>query len=433
MFSARKKPQFTTTDVFPLTDAIMDFDDSASEGIRLSRRELDMRRLPGQRTTLQKWLIVICLLCLYLMVVVVFHALGMVQPSTVYALVAMMGSGLLLFLLAFRSGLNRRLREKRLKFPIVFCALTGMLAVFYLEPVTQIVLTPFAFVALAYGMYRIRRPLAYLLGGYLIAGYAAVVGLHYWEQQNAALLRLELMHLLDLGAAVPAFVFLIGKVQLLHHILHRANRKIKNIQEDAQRDTLLGCYNRRYIVTALEEQQQLADETGIPLCLAVIDLDHFKRINDALGHLGGDEVLRAFARVAQENVRAEDIFGRYGGEEFLLIFPGTALLPALNTCERIRAQVEAQTWKGLPRGRVTVSIGVTQYVPGESVLEFFSRADTATYLAKEGGRNQVVVEEPTRKGDPSVTVQPVPDDGEDSEPAVTVPTPLPSGRRYASG
>jgi len=72
-------------------------------------------------------------------------------------------------------------------------------------------------------------------------------------------------------------------------------------------------------------------------------------------------------------------------------------------------------------------------VPGESVLEFFSRADTATYLAKEGGRNQVVVEEPTRKGDPSVTVQPVPDDGEDSEPAVTVPTPLHSGRRYASG
>ncbi len=143
-------------------------------------------------------------------------------------------------------------------------------------------------------------------------------------------------------------------------------------------------------------------------------------------------MLRHFARVAQENVRAGDIFGRYGGEEFLLIFPATSLLPALNTCERIRAQVEAHAWKGLLRGKVTVSIGVTQYVPGESVLEFFSRADTATYLAKEGGRNQVVVEEPTRKGDPSVTVEPIPDEEDDLEPEATLPSPLEPERRFAS-
>lgn len=432
MFAARSKPQFSTTDVFPLTDAIMDFDDSAAEVVRLSRREVDVRRLPGQRTLFQKWLIAISLVSLYLMVVVVFHALGMVQTQTVMVLGAMIGGGLLLFLAVFKSGLNRKFSEKRLKFPIVACALGGLLVVFYLDPVTQIALAPFAFVALAYGMYRIQRVQSYLLGFLFVAGYATVVALHYWEQQNEALLRLELMHLLALGAAIPAFLFLIAKVQLLHHILHRASRKIKNIQEDAQRDTLLGCFNRRYIVAALEEQRQVADETGIPLCLAVIDLDHFKRVNDELGHLGGDEVLRHFARVAQENVRAGDIFGRYGGEEFLLIFPATSLLPALNTCERIRAQVEAHAWKGLLRGKVTVSIGVTQYVPGESVLEFFSRADTATYLAKEGGRNQVVVEEPTRKGDPSVTVEPIPDEDDDLEPEATLPSPLEPERRFAS-
>ncbi|MDQ1258284.1 MAG: diguanylate cyclase, partial [Pseudomonadota bacterium] len=102
------------------------------------------------------------------------------------------------------------------------------------------------------------------------------------------------------------------------------------------------------------------------------------------------------------------------------------------TCERIRAQVEAHPWKGLLKSRVSVSIGVTQYVPGESVLEFFSRADTATYLAKEGGRNQVVVEEPTRKGDPSVTVERIPDEDEDLEPDVTQPSPLEPERRFAS-
>lgn len=150
-----------------------------------------------------------------------------------------------------------------------------------------------------------------------------------------------------------------GKVPLLHGILHRASHKLKNIQEDAQRDTLLGCFNRRYIVAVLEEQKQLADEAGISLCLAVMGLDHFKRINDELDHLGGDEVLRSFARVAQENVRAGDLFGRYGGEEFLLIFPATSPLPALNTCERIRAQVESHFWKGLPKMGVSSAFAAT--------------------------------------------------------------------------
>lgn len=123
MFAARSKPQFSTTDVFPLTDAIMDFDDSAAEVVRLSRREVDVRRLPGQRTLFQKWLIAISLVSLYLMVVVVFHALGMVQTQTVMVLGAMIGGGLLLFLAVFKSGLNRKFSEKRLKFPIVACAL----------------------------------------------------------------------------------------------------------------------------------------------------------------------------------------------------------------------------------------------------------------------------------------------------------------------
>lgn len=196
---------------------------------------------------------------------------------------------------------------------------------------------------------------------------------------------------------LPAFVVLMGKVERLYRSLYQASRKIKHIQHDAQRDGLAGCFNRRYVLAALEEQKQLADESGIPLCLAVLDLDHFKCINDQLGHLGGDEVLRTFARIAQQGVRGGDIFGRYGGEEFILIFPGTSLLPALNTCERIRAQVENHAWTGLLRGRVTVSIGVTQYVLGESLLEFFARADTAMYMAKEGGRNQVVVEEPVAR------------------------------------
>jgi len=405
MFFGRSKSQFSNTDVFPLTDAIMDFDDSSEGGTRPARRETDASRRPAKRTNGQKWRIAAGLIGMFVLATLGFHALGMVKTSTVYVLLGLIAFFMLVFFAVFKTGQHFRFREKRLKLPIVVTALGCMLVVVYLDPVMQILLAPFTFVAMAYGMYRISRAKAFLLAFSMLMGYALVIVLHYAQQENEALLRLELLHFVALAVALPSFVFLIGKVQLLHRILHRASRKIKNIQEDAQRDTLLGCFNRRYIVAALEEQKQLADETGIPLCLAVVDLDHFKRINDELGHLGGDEVLRAFARVAQENVRAGDLFGRYGGEEFLLIFPATSLLPALNTCERIRAQVEAHPWKGLLKSRVSVSIGVTQYVPGESVLEFFSRSDTAMYMAKEGGRNQVVVEEPVVKGDPSVTVQ----------------------------
>jgi diguanylate cyclase (GGDEF)-like protein len=173
--------------------------------------------------------------------------------------------------------------------------------------------------------------------------------------------------------------------------------RIRDIEEHARRDPLTGCFNRRYLVAALEEQKRLADEHGVPLCLAVLDLDHFKRINDEVGHLAGDEVLRTFSRVALENIRSTDIFGRYGGEEFLLVLPETPLLSALNMAERIREQVEHHAWSGKLHGLVTVSIGLTQYIDGESVLDLFSRTDTAMYLAKRGGRNQVVVEEPNEE------------------------------------
>lgn len=394
-----RKNLFSATDAFPLTDAVLEFDDSSSVAVRPGRRALDGFGPRGERSASSKWWAVAGLIGLYALALAGFYALGVVGAQVLWVLAGLTAAGFAVFGAVFRSGLQRKLRLRHLKLGIVTTAIGGMLVVFYLEPVTQILLAPFMFVAVAYGIFTVPRRTLLVLTAAVLCAYAAVIAAHYAEQGNDALLRLELMHLLALAVSVPAFIVLMGRVQRLYRSLYQASRKIKNIQEDAQRDTLLGCFNRRYILAALEEQKQLADESGIPLCLAVLDIDHFKRINDELGHLGGDEVLRTFARIAQQGVRGGDVFGRYGGEEFLLIFPATSLLPSLNTCERIRAQVESHAWAGLLKGRVTVSIGVTQYVLGESVLEFFSRADTAMYMAKEGGRNQVVVEEPIAKGD----------------------------------
>ena len=206
---------------------------------------------------------------------------------------------------------------------------------------------------------------------------------------------LDLMQMLVFALTLPALLALGKRMRDLYRALHRAGIKIEHVQEDARRDALTGCYNRRYMMSELQQQKQLADANDEYLCLAIVDLDHFKRINDEVGHLAGDEVLRTFARVAQQHLRKEDVFGRYGGEEFLLLMPSTILLDALNTVERIRDLSEAQLWISAKLQRkVTVSIGLTQYIPGESILDLFSRADAAMYLAKTGGRNQVVVEEP---------------------------------------
>ncbi len=381
----------------------MDFDetmptDSAS-GESKPRRQVENSSRRAKRSIPEKWLIASTLIAMYFMCNFIFYKMGLVQKSTLLVLAGLIAFGMLSFFLIFKAKLNIHFREQRLKLPIIVVAFCYMLVIFYLDPATQIIFTPFAFIAIAYAMYRVRTNTMSSVVACTLFGFGIVIFLHYRLWHNPALLKLEVMHFFALLLSLPLFIFQINKVQHLNRILRKASRKIKYIQADAKRDVLIDCFNRRYMVAALEEQKQLADENSTPLCLAVIDLDHFKKINDELGHLGGDEVLRLFSRIAQENVRAEDIFGRYGGEEFLLIFPTTSLLPALNTSERIRGEVEHFPWNDALEHGVSVSIGVTQYIPGESVLELFSRADTAMYLAKQGGRNQVVVEEPVLEED----------------------------------
>lgn len=399
-----RKALFANTnagDAFEASDVLPDFEESSQQAPEVPSLEhapaTHDRRV--SHNELHRWLVVAALTMAYAAGVAGFYVLEVVQASTLLALAGMTAAGFCLFGVVVGLGWHRRLRDRYLKVPIVVSMLACMMVVFYLEPITQILFAPFAFVAVAYGVFTISRKLMLRLILLALLAYVGVMAVQYQAQQNLVLLRLQGLHLLALGLALPAFVLLMGRVQRLYRVLHHAKRKIKNIQEDAQRDALTGCFNRRYVLAVLEEQKQLADESGIPLCLAVIDIDHFKQINDTLGHLGGDQVLRDFGRLALQNMRSGEVFGRYGGEEFLLICPATSLLPALNLSERIRSQIEAHPWDSrLPHG-VTVSVGVTQYVLGESVLEFFSRADTAMYLAKEGGRNQVVVEEPVHAHD----------------------------------
>lgn len=163
--------------------------------------------------------------------------------------------------------------------------------------------------------------------------------------------------------------------------------------DSAMRDPLTHCFNKRFFLDRLPREWAFAKRHSKPLSIALLDIDHFKIINDTHGHLAGDRVLRMLGSLLEKKLRAEDIFVRYGGEEFALIMRETPLPNALLAAERIRRIAEEAAFvhegKKLP---LTISIGVaTGPAPGiDSLQGLLKTADTNLYRAKQTGRNRVV-------------------------------------------
>ncbi|MCK9684608.1 sensor domain-containing diguanylate cyclase [Scleromatobacter humisilvae] len=165
------------------------------------------------------------------------------------------------------------------------------------------------------------------------------------------------------------------------------------VQHEAGTDSLTGQPNRRALDELLKQQVSVSRSTGRTFSVLLLDIDHFKLVNDTHGHGAGDDTLCAFAQRVREHLRQGDTCARYGGEEFVVVLPGTTLVAALEVAERLRQGVAEASLMSVPLVRTTVSIGAAQYLPGETVEQLLARADTAVYAAKRGGRNQVRVPE----------------------------------------
>ena len=164
-------------------------------------------------------------------------------------------------------------------------------------------------------------------------------------------------------------------------------------------DGLTKLHNHRYFQDAIIAECKRATRTGDPLCLVLIDIDHFKKWNDRLGHAGGDEILRRMAEVLNQTCRETDLLARYGGEEFALLAIGTDLVGATAVGEKIRQAVEETDFvTDVPseREQLTVSVGVAAFAGDRTSL--FTDADSALYTAKDSGRNQIIVARPATEG-----------------------------------
>ncbi|HEY0234005.1 MAG TPA: GGDEF domain-containing protein [Afipia sp.] len=164
----------------------------------------------------------------------------------------------------------------------------------------------------------------------------------------------------------------------------------ERIEELAELDELTGAHNRRSIMKALDEEIERTTRGRAPCSIALIDLDWFKKINDRFGHPTGDEALRTFAITIFANIRGIDKFGRYGGEEFLLILPDTSGSAAERLLDRLRMIVADLDWSTISPGMiVTLSAGVVTMRPNETADSILARADIALYQAKDRGRNRI--------------------------------------------
>ncbi len=152
-------------------------------------------------------------------------------------------------------------------------------------------------------------------------------------------------------------------------------------------DSLTGVKNRRAFEHSLDQELALVDRRATPLSLVIVDVDHFKKVNDTYGHTAGDGVLQTIAALLTQSARTVDIVARIGGEEFAVILPNTDQTSALMVAERMRATVANEAWPHLP---MTISLGTATLLNLEKASGLFLRADKAMYLAKTLGRNRVV-------------------------------------------
>lgn len=266
-----------------------------------------------------------------------------------------------------------------------------------------------SYLPLRFGLFSLTGGVLFLYAGWLLTGFERrehpsryLFGVFCWL--HGLLMALRPLALLWTGTesaefsvmlerALPAIIEGLVAMQLLFFcVLMLVNEHLNaTMRRLAQRDPLTNVFNRRAFLDLLERAVSLGLRHRQPVPLLLLDLDHFKVINDTHGHMHGDQALRHFVQVAESVIRHEDVLGRLGGEEFAVFLPNSTLAEACTVAERLRVAV-AQSTLGLDSGPVTftVSIGVTVCGNPHDIEAAMHRADSAMYRAKEQGRNSVV-------------------------------------------
>ena len=299
------------------------------------------------------------------------------------------------YLLLSETGFTERFRDHYFVMPQLIVHVAIMLGFTYIAPEVGVLFLSTLFVVFNFGSLRCTPRQTALVWTATALGLAALFLLTdkpIAMPHDTYLERFATMSVfvLTIGRCMFLGIFSSSMRQSLYSNGLKLREAYKRIEELAELDELTGAFNRRCIMRMLDDEVARAHTVNTPCSIALIDLDWFKRINDAYGHPTGDEVLRTFAITMFANIRSIDRFGRYGGEEFLLVLPDTANEAAARILDRLRAIIADLDWSAFSPGmRVTISAGLATLAPDETSDTFLARADRALYAAKARGRNRI--------------------------------------------
>jgi len=363
--------------------------------------ELDRSTLGHQALRLRRMRMGLVSHTVVWLLLVLCSALGMLPWWVTACYVGATGLTQVVFHRIFRLHLNLGFRDPSMTFWQVFAPIpVGLWAAYFvtehaLQPVIpMLVAIPAIYAILALGTRQLLRLAGAFLAGYLL------LQLAIWQREPGAFdLAHEVVVLLAFIVLMVQLAVVGGFISQLRRKLHERNIDLRGtmarlnevnaeLEVLAERDPLTGVYNRRRLLERLEEEVERSRRGSTPMAVCMLDVDHFKQVNDRHGHQAGDEVLRQVANTIAASLRSIDSLGRYGGEEFVLVLPQTPRAGAREKAERVRGAIDLSCPCGEP---LTVSIGVADYQPGDSVDTLLARADAALYEAKARGRNQVVL------------------------------------------
>ncbi len=316
-----------------------------------------------------------------------------VTTGLVYLTLRLAVVGVAFFLSETRA--TDRLRDHYLFVPLSLVSITIQVGAIYLVPQIGFYFIAIIFVVLGFGALRMSAKQTGIVWAY------ATLGLAFLFLMTDKPIGIPMADATERALALACFVSTLARCagaglygsSMREQLYRRSNALAAanaRIEELAQIDELTGAYNRRYIMKSLGEKITRIQH-GAHGCIALIDLDHFKRINDRFGHPVGDEVLRRFARAIFANIRMIDKLGRYGGEEFLLVLPDTNADQAMQIVERLRGIIAELDWSAIaPDLTLTISAGLSEIASNDTPEDLLARADRALYRAKDAGRNRVL-------------------------------------------
>lgn len=302
---------------------------------------------------------------------------------------------IVLVYMTIRCGWSRHFRDPSLTLPQMAIAIACSASGYALMGPVCAIAFPNLLIILMFGMFGLRARSALGISIYALLAFGLSMAVMTSISPETYPATVELAHFMMLVIVVPAVSVLSERLSRIRRRLGQQKQELavalEQIQRMAAHDDLTGLLNRRHMQVLLEQEAQRSLRSGQGFCLALLDMDHFKRINDRHGHAAGDAVLRALSDTAQTVLRRSDVLARWGGEEFVLMQAGTTISLARATIERLREQLARVALDyGDDFPRISFSAGLTEHLSGECVTETLERADRLLYDAKAQGRNRVV-------------------------------------------